>query len=242
VIGRMVGRGRPLAAAAVVIRCRPMPRRATAGRGRPRPLVPASDRLDACRAPIPDSSPARRARRLPGLCSLVPTVVAIGVVAVVAGGSCSDGGAGADAAIDGVSPSCMAALDHSDLPWLQANVFTPSCAAFSSCHMGAALEAGGLSLEEGQTHPQLVGIDSDLFPQFKRVAAGDPASSYLLVILGQRTGPIDPDVGTMPYNNPLLCQQKRDAIERWVTRGALENEIDASIDAADDAAVDAGID
>ena len=69
----------------------------------------------------------------------------------------------------------------------------------------------------------MVGVDSILFPQFKRVVAGDPANSYLLMILGHIDGPIDPNVGTMPGgNNPLLCVEKREAIARWITAGAPE--------------------
>jgi hypothetical protein len=44
-----------------------------------------------------------------------------------------------------------------------------------------------------------------------------------MVILGEFPGPpgmIDPLVGTMPSNSPLLCQEKRDAIERWINAGA----------------------
>ena len=34
----------------------------------------------------------------------------------------------------GSSPQCEEAAQHSDLAWLQANVFTPGCAAFGGCH------------------------------------------------------------------------------------------------------------
>jgi len=130
----------------------------------------------------------------------------------------------ADASIDAISASCLEALDHSDLTWIQDRVLQPGCAGFTACHMGAASEAGGLSLERGQTHAQLVGVDSDLFPQFKRVAPGDPANSYLMIIVGQYPGPIDDKAGTMPYNSALLCKEKRDAMERWILAGA-PNEI-----------------
>ena len=128
---------------------------------------------------------------------------------------------------------------HSDYAWLQEKVFTPSCSAFNACHKGAALEAGGMSLEPGQTIPQNVNVDSTLFPTFKRIAPGDPANSYMMVILGGAEGPLDPDVGTMPYNNPLLCQEKVDAVRRWIANGAMETDpvdagtgVDAGIDAA----------
>lgn len=166
-------------------------------------------------------------------------------VALAALAACSDDGN--NKTPDAVSASCMEATSHSDLPWIQEHVFTPSCASFTSCHMGAAVDAGGLSLEEGQSRMQMVNVDSMVFPQFKRVVPGDPDNSYLIVILGldrnmdgKPDGPIKSDVGTMPYNNPLLCKEKRDAIERWVAAGAHETEeTDAGTDAPADAPTDA---
>ena len=54
---------------------------------------------------------------------------------------------------------------------------------------------------------------------------GDPSSSYLEVMLGSVKGKIDPSVGIMPQNTggELLCCQKLDAIQRWITAGALNN-------------------
>lgn len=117
-------------------------------------------------------------------------------------------------------PTCAEATEHDDLAWIQENVFTPSCAAFGPCHQGAALMAGELSLEDAATsHAQLVGVESVLFPQFDRVVAGDPENSYLMIILGHFDGPLA-ESGTMPYNSPLLCEEKRDAIARWIEAGA----------------------
>ena len=124
-----------------------------------------------------------------------------------------------------ISPSCQEAVDHSDLAWIQDNVFTPSCAAFSSCHQGAAPSAAGLNLEAGNAEANLVGRlassrgieDMGLVV----VTAGDSSASYLMVLIdhesqgGRVAGPL-PNVGTMPVNNPLICVQKRDAIARWI--------------------------
>jgi hypothetical protein len=137
-------------------------------------------------------------------------------------GCSGDDGSNGDAGIDAISPSCREAMDHSDLTWLQDRVFQPSCAGFTACHMGTAPDAGGLSLERGQTHRQLVDVDSMMFDQFKRVEPNDPANSYLMIIMGQYPGPLDVDVGRMPYNSPLLCKEKRDAVERWILAGALD--------------------
>lgn len=161
--------------------------------------------------------------------SLCLSVAALGLSI---GGCSGDDGVNHDAGIDAISPSCLEALEHSDLTWLQDRVFQPSCSNFTPCHKGLAPEAGGLSLERGQTHRQLVNVDSDLFIQFKRVAPNDPPNSYLMIITGQYPGPIDAKVGKMPYNSSLLCKEKRDALERWILAGA-PDEI-APIDAGTD--------
>ena len=146
--------------------------------------------------------------------------------------ACPGGGDDDNSNPDAVSATCMEATMHSDYAWIQEKVFTPGCSAFNSCHKGAALEAGGLSLEPGQALPQTVNVDSDLFPQFKRIAPGDPANSYMMIILGGANGPLDPEVGTMPYNNPRLCNEKIQAVSRWIEAGALEETpVDAGVDA-----------
>jgi hypothetical protein len=118
------------------------------------------------------------------------------------------------------SPSCVEAQSHSDLAWIQSNVFTPSCANFTACHQGAASQAGGLDLEAGRSRAALVDVTSDRFPEWKLVVPNMPSMSYLMVVLGQYPGPLDEDIGTMPYNSRLLCKEKRDAIERWIAAGA----------------------
>lgn len=134
------------------------------------------------------------------------------------GGSQPDGGG------DGgmVSPSCMEAEEHSDLDWLQENVFTPGCANFSSCHMGSATQAGGLNLEAGMTETNLVNVESQIVEDLGMgpmdlVEPGDCDQSYLIVIMeGMPENLIDSSVGIMPYGSPKLCQQKIDAICRWI--------------------------
>ncbi len=143
------------------------------------------------------------------------------------GGCGEDGGGGdtdASIAIDATpadamppSPSCIEAVDHSDLPWIQDNIFTPGCAAFSSCHMGDARQAANLNLEPGMSLAAMLNVDSILFSDWKLVVPGDPANSYLMVILGAEIGPLKDGVGTMPFNNPKLCQPKLDAVSRWIS-------------------------
>lgn len=135
------------------------------------------------------------------------------------------------------SASCLEAPEHSDLPWLEANVFTPSCAAFNACHKGRALSAGGLNLESGRVLDSLLDQPSLEFPTTRTmVVAGDPEASYLLVVIGARPGTL-PEAGTMPYNSALLCKPKRDAIERWIL--SLDDQVDAGV--TDAGAPDAGV-
>ncbi len=152
------------------------------------------------------------------------------VVCVAALAACGDDAASPDAAVVDAAPSpeCLEAVNHSDLAWIQENVFTPSCSKFNACHKGAALSAGGLNLEDGNSEANMVNQMSNLFPDQTMVIPGDPENSYLMIILGSYPGDIDPDVGTMPFNNPLLCIQKREAIERWITSLA-NNNADAGV-------------
>ena len=118
----------------------------------------------------------------------------------------------------GTGGSCEEAKSHSDLAWIQTNVFSASC-TFSGCHVGSAATAGHLSLESSGAHDQLVGTASTSSPSWKRVVAGDPTKSYLLVALGHVAGP-KPTDGFMPLASPQLCPEKLDAIQRWITAGA----------------------
>ena len=114
--------------------------------------------------------------------------------------------------------SCDEAKTHSDLAWIQSNVFTGSC-AIGACHRGTAATAGHLSLELGLSHSQLVNTASTSATSWMRVVPSDAARSYLLVAIGAQSGPMPSD-GLMPLGNGLLCVEKRDAITRWIAAGA----------------------
>jgi hypothetical protein len=126
---------------------------------------------------------------------------------------------------DSTSMACMAATSHQDLTWLQKNVFTPQCANFSGCHDGQNTKQGKIDLRDGHTYATLVNGPSALMPGATLVVPGDPATSYLEVMVGSQPGTIDPTVGVMPQSNGgmLLCCQKLDAIERWIMDGAPNN-------------------
>jgi len=119
---------------------------------------------------------------------------------------------------DAASDACAEATTHSDLAWIQTNIFTHSC-AFSGCHTGAAANAGFLSLESGVSHGSLVGQMAKTETGWMRVVASNPSQSYLLVAIGAENGPT-PVGGLMPLSQPKLCSEKLDAVTRWVQAGA----------------------
>jgi hypothetical protein len=148
------------------------------------------------------------------LSSVLPTLLLSCAAAACGGGDDDD-------ASDGGNTECEEALEHSDLDWIQENVFNGSCASATACHRGDAEEANGLNLEAGNSQANMVNVPAmaDSADGLDLVEPGDPESSYLMVILGQ-FGEDDPRIpestGTMPFNSGLLCQEERDAIARWI--------------------------
>ena len=118
-----------------------------------------------------------------------------------------------------VSPACLEATMHDDFTWIEANILQRGCGAFRSCHQGTATEAGKLNLEVGRAYDELVSQPSSLHADRLLVSPGKPDESYLLVALGAVPGPL-PMKGRMPLNNPPLCEQKIDALRRWIEAGA----------------------
>ena len=131
-----------------------------------------------------------------------------------------DGGSGTGTDAD--SGPCMEALQHSDLTWIQDNIFTKAC-AFSGCHKGTASSAGYLNLETGMSHSQLVGVAVMTQTGLTRVVANSSTTSYLMTAIHDPSAPATPEPkdGWMPTGNPELCQEKKDAIGRWINMGAL---------------------
>lgn len=118
----------------------------------------------------------------------------------------------------GTGDACAEAKNHSDLAWIQSNIFTPSC-ALAGCHKTPAVGGGHLILDTGQSHGQLVNTASTSSSSWMRVVPGDASKSYLLTAMGAQSGPRPVD-GFMPLGNPPLCSDKVDAIRRWIAAGA----------------------
>ena len=133
--------------------------------------------------------------------------------------------------------ACTEAAQHSDLAWIEANVFN-KC-TFSGCHNGAMTDAGRLDLSPTKAFAGLVNVDSQiaagptLMGKAKMVVPMMPTQSYLLVMLRQLTPaqfdpPLTeppPSIGYMPQNagGVVTCCQKLDAVTRWIEEGAPNN-------------------
>jgi len=131
------------------------------------------------------------------------------------------------ACTDSTVAPCMAATTHSDLAWIETNIFESSC-TFSGCH-SSATDLGKFDLRVGVSYANLVGVSSIADPTRKLVVPNDVHASYLMLSLQDfppemATPPgVVPVVGYMPQGAPILCCQKLEAIERWIMAGAPAN-------------------
>ncbi len=98
------------------------------------------------------------------------------------------------------------------LAQIQAVVFTPDCAT-SNCHAGGN-PAGGLNLEDGNSHAMLVGVPSSGNMAVNRVEPGQPDNSYLVQRID---GTVTP---RMPLGGAALSTEEIDAIRQWILDGA----------------------
>ena len=133
------------------------------------------------------------------------------------------------------STACMQADMHSDFAFIKNSIFPISCSASSSCHMSATA-SGKLDLSVGHAYDELMGTDgmgamSDVDKTRKLVVPGMPNQSYMYFLIhGVAAADGDPPfstppstVGFMPQRNSSICCQKIDAIERWITAGAMND-------------------
>lgn len=99
---------------------------------------------------------------------------------------------------------------------VQAEVFDKSC-AFSSCHSGAG--AGGLSLDPGASHGELVGRDSTAVPGTPLVATGEPDASYLVWKLEERDG----ITGDPMPPGAAVSDSQMELVVAWIAAGAKDD-------------------
>jgi hypothetical protein len=132
---------------------------------------------------------------------------------------------------------CVTAATESSFSWIQQNIFATNCFG-SSCH-----DAGGLgklaiaqSVTTMQAYTNLVGSNGMGVPSLidstrTLVVPSNGSASWIEVMIQeipptQATPPANPppgNIGYMPMANAPLCCQKLDAIDRWITMGALDN-------------------
>lgn len=97
---------------------------------------------------------------------------------------------------------------------IRAKVFINCTGA--QCHSSSGNQ-GNLILESAVAYNNLVGVQSILFPLYKRVEAGNSANSLIVKIL---KGEISPQ---MPLNGTPLPVATIDSIAKWIDQGALNN-------------------
>jgi hypothetical protein len=136
----------------------------------------------------------------------------------------------------GTSSTCMQAETHSDFAFIKGQIFPISCSASSSCHMSATA-SGKLDLSPANAYASVMGatgmggVMSNVDKSRVLVVPGDPKASYFFFMVhgvaAQDGNPAftnpPSNIGLMPQNNKPLCCQKIDAIERWITAGAMNN-------------------
>ena len=97
---------------------------------------------------------------------------------------------------------------------IKAKVFVNCTGA--QCHSSSGNQ-GNLILESSVAYNNLVGVQSILFPQYKRVEAGNSANSVIIKILKGEVSP------RMPLNGTPLPAATIDSIAKWIDQGALNN-------------------
>jgi hypothetical protein len=99
-------------------------------------------------------------------------------------------------------------------------IFDRRC-SIGGCHSLATAQAG-LTLTRARSYESLVGVPSRLRPEFLRVAPSDPASSWLVRMIG------DDETARfghqrMPRSSMPLTPNQIATIVNWITEGAPRN-------------------
>src|SRR5262245_23526544 len=148
-------------------------------------------------------------------------VLVVPVVLVVLASLATVGCAG-DGIVDS-TPTALSCNDDPNFPFdpelscIQEMVLTPRCAV-TGCHVGSG--QAGLTMVEGLTYSEWVGVASTTDPNFMRVSPGVPDDSYVVMKLEG-----DPRIGgaRMPFGGPPLNPKKIAVIREWILRGAMDD-------------------
>lgn len=126
---------------------------------------------------------------------------------------------------------CNAARGKSDYTFVYDKILSKNCTG-SSCHQADSSDpmAALLPFDDKElAYASLVGAPSRIEQELLIVAPGKPRESYMLYLMQTITEdefdlPVNepPDeVGFMPRSNSALCCQKLQAVEDWVSAGAM---------------------
>lgn len=118
---------------------------------------------------------------------------------------------------EGPDPLCEEATMNQSFDWIVDNIFLESCVS-SQCHGGTDPEEG-LDLRANVAYSEIVGQSSVQQTGLNLIEPGDPANSYLYIKIGGGNQAMlleEP----MPNDDPPLCDEKVDAIRRWIEAGA----------------------
>ncbi len=130
------------------------------------------------------------------------------------------------------SSACVEAATASDFTFIKAKIFDVNCFG-QACHEAAGTAKLHFSKDVAQAdaYTNLMNYQSTVDPKYQVVVPGDPAASYMDLMIQkipprQMTPPASPppaNIGYMPQANPTLCCQKLDAIDRWIAAGAMND-------------------
>lgn len=119
-----------------------------------------------------------------------------------------------------VAPDGAASTATATQPSLYASQIAPllesNCAV---CHL-TGQEAGGMSLVGDDARGFLVDQPSQEAPAIKRVAAGDPDASYLVMKLEGTHIDHGGNGAQMPFGNPPLTKEQIALVRQWIKDGA----------------------
>src|ERR1700736_1451484 len=104
-----------------------------------------------------------------------------------------------------------------DFASLQANIFSPICAAV--CHTGGGAPEG-LRLDAADSFNLLVGVPSTEVPSLLRVKPGDPGNSYIIQKLEGHAAVGSQMPFGCPNTQPCLTTSTIAFIRQWITNGA----------------------
>lgn len=98
---------------------------------------------------------------------------------------------------------------------IQTKVFNVTC-ALSGCH-GSTNTQAGLLLTQGNSFSELINVQGEAFPNFKRVVPDSSSQSLLVKLIKGELSP------RMPKDRDALPPAVIDSIIKWIDTGALNN-------------------